>query len=123
HLYSCMNCVKGWITPYNPFNHECIHDLLPERHVLVLKTLFQILNFFESFFQFGPSFFDLAIGSGILYRDGYLVRHLRKKPDIDSTERMVLAAAKRQNAENAIPANKWQDTAGFETLVNGRVIL
>src|SRR5437870_6266803 len=56
----------------------------------------------------------LAIGSGVLYRDGYLVRHLRKKPNIDSTERMVLAAAKRQYTENAIPANKWQDTAGLD---------
>src|SRR5437016_13358306 len=117
------DCPQGGRDPYNLLKHEGLIDLLPERHVLVLNTVFQLLNFLESFFQFGPSFFDLAIGSGVLYRDGYLVRHLRKKPNIDSAERMVLAAAKRQNSENAIPANKWQDTAGFETLGNGRLIL
>src|SRR6266478_7961089 len=117
------HCSQGGRDPYNLFKHEGLIDLLPERHVLVLKTVFQILDFFESFFQFGPSFFDLAIGSGVLYRDGYLVRHLRKKPNIDLTERIVLAAAKRQYTENAIPANKWQDTAGLETLRDGRLIL
>src|SRR5207302_3378606 len=117
------HCSQGGRDPYNLFKHEGLIDLLPERHVLVLKAVFQILDFFESFFQFGPSFFDLSIVSGVLYRDCYLVRHLRKKPNIDSTERMVLAAAKRQYTENAIPANKWQDTACFETLGNGRLIL
>src|SRR5258708_3884001 len=46
---------QGGRGAHDLLKHGDLIDLLPERHVLVMKAIFQPLNFFESFLQFSSS--------------------------------------------------------------------
>src|SRR6266436_191147 len=70
-----------------------------------------------------PCLSYLLVVQSILYADGYLRRDLCKESDVSLAEGRLLLSAKSQKAEKAIPAHKWHETTGLETLGNRRFIL
>src|SRR5260370_14348897 len=88
--------------------------------VLKPNLVFQIERLLR---QSIPGLSYLLVVQSILYADGYLRRDLCKEPDVSLAEGRLLLSAKSQKAEKAIPAHKWHETTGLETLGNRRFIL
>ena len=65
----------------------------------------------------------LSIFQSVLHRDRDLARYLRKEPEINLAEGILLPSAEAQETEDTIPANKWQEATGFEALGDGWFIL
>src|SRR5260370_2351462 len=70
-----------------------------------------------------PSLRYLLIVQSILDADGDLRRYLCKEPDVSLAEGVLLPSAKSQKAKDAIPADKWHETAGLKALGDSRFIL
>src|SRR5229473_6207624 len=70
-----------------------------------------------------PGLRYLLIVQRILYADGYLRRYLCKEPNVRLAEGILLPFAESQKAKKAIPADKWHETTGLESLGDSRFIL
>src|SRR5712692_2206077 len=93
---------KGFATADDLFEALLGPDFIFEIQLLLRELVLEVGN--------------LTIGQRIFHCDRHLARHLSKEIDILLSEGILRPSAKGHNAENAVPVDEWQQTAGLETL-------
>src|SRR5262245_2283053 len=96
---------KGFAMPNNLFETALGSDFVFEIQLFLRELILKIR--------------DLAISNRIFYGDCQLAGGLCKETDIAWREG-VLASSEAHNAQNAVPVDQRQETAGLETLGQAR---